>query len=127
MLPIDHPERTSPVIDRFSIPRPASPPSKRELKRTRAARNKAKKATAPPVVPQTLKRVMSWQEEIDSGDETRASISRREELTRARVTQLMKLLELPNEVRQAMLSSPENYRDWTIRRALTETMAKASS
>jgi len=97
------------------------------LKRTRAARNKEKKAAAPPVVPQTLKRVMSWQEEIDSGDETRASISRREELTRARVTQLMKLLELPEAVRQAMISSPESYRDWTIRRALTETMAKASS
>jgi hypothetical protein len=68
---------------------------------------------------------MGWQEEIDSGAETRASISRRGGLTRARVTQLMKLLDLPEAVRGEMLSSPESYRDWTIRRALEEATGVA--
>ena len=117
---------TSPVFDRFMLPMKVKPPSQRAQKRRRAAENRARKAAAPPVVPETLKRVLRWQEEIDSGSCTRASIARRENLTRARVTQLMKLLELPDAIKDAMLKDPEGYRDWTIRDALKMVKGKAS-
>ncbi len=119
-------EGTSPVFDRFLLPMKAKPPSQRAKKRRRAAENKARRAPAPPVVPETLKRVLHWQEEIDSGSHTLASIARRENLTRARVTQLMKLLELPDAIKDAMLKDPEGYRDWTIRDALRMVIDTAS-
>ena len=102
------------------------PPSQRAQKRRRAAENKARRAAAPPVVPETLKRVLHWQEEVDSGRHTRAGIARRENGTRARVTQQMKLLELPDAIKDAMLKDPEGYRDWTIRDALRMVKGKAS-
>lgn len=49
-----------------------------------------------------LAKVLKWAEEIDAGVVARADIARREGISRARVTQLMKLLDLGNDVREAI-------------------------
>ena len=46
---------------------------------------------------------------------SRAEISRREALSRARVTQVMRLLMLPEKVQQGLLDSAPEYVDWTVR------------
>ena len=51
---------------------------------------------------EALRRVRKWQAEIDAGA-TRAQIARREGLSRARVTQLMRLLELPGDLQASLL------------------------
>lgn len=48
-----------------------------------------------------LRRAQTWQAEIDGGA-SRAQIARREGLSRARVTQLMKLLDLPGHLQEAL-------------------------
>ena len=48
---------------------------------------------------------------------TRAGIARREGLSRARVTQVMALLDLPADVQQRLLNGEER---WSIRTALRE-------
>lgn len=50
-----------------------------------------------------LRLAMVWAAEIDTGVATRASIARREGLSRARVTQLMRLLGLEGRVRSEIL------------------------
>jgi hypothetical protein len=47
-------------------------------------------------------------------------ISRRQGLSRARVTQLMSLLKLPEKVQQGMLAGAPEYSGWTVRRGLGE-------
>lgn len=61
---------------------------------------------------------MAWQEEIESGEMNRARIARRERITRARVTQVMALLDLPHEVRDRLLAEDEEMRGMSIREAL---------
>ena len=61
---------------------------------------------------------MAWQVEIEAGEVTRADIARREGLTRARVTQVMSLVKLPDEVKGMLLDGEGE--DWSIRRALRE-------
>lgn len=50
-----------------------------------------------------LRRVMAWADEIAGGSVTRADIARREGVSRARVTQLMRLLRLRETDRVAIL------------------------
>lgn len=50
-----------------------------------------------------LRLAMVWAAEIDAGMATRASIARREGLSRARVTQLMRLLGLEGRLRTEIL------------------------
>lgn len=59
----------------------------------------------------------TWQAEIEAGGITKADIARREGLSRARVTQVMALLDLPDDVQQRLLDGEEQ---WSIRRALRE-------
>lgn len=63
---------------------------------------------------EALARVRHWQAEIDLGC-SRAEIARREGLSRARVTQLFRLLELPDDTRQQLLDGGRNL---SIRAAL---------
>lgn len=58
---------------------------------------------------------MAWQRDIDEKGLRRADIARRERLTRARVTQIMSLLNLPEDVKAGLLGGGEPR---TIRGAL---------
>lgn len=68
---------------------------------------------------------MAWQAEIESGEMTRARIARRERVTRARVTQIMALLDLPEDVRDRLLAEGDEVRGMSIREALRTTKAAA--
>lgn len=61
---------------------------------------------------------MRWQRELDETGLRRSDIARRERLTRARVTQIMSLLDLPTDVRAELLAAEPGTRGWTIREAL---------
>ena len=67
---------------------------------------------------EALKTATAWRAEMDRTGLRQADIARRERLTRARVTQIMSLLELPEDTK-AMLLDGEGE-DWSIRRALRE-------
>ena len=63
-----------------------------------------KKPRTPNVV-NTLRKAISWREELESGVvATQAEIARREGLSRARVTQVMMLLRLAPEIQGSILS-----------------------
>jgi hypothetical protein len=51
-----------------------------------------------------LVKAMQWADEIESGLMTRAEIADREGVSRARVTQIMRLLQLGQDERDALLS-----------------------
>ena len=67
---------------------------------------------------QALQRVQAWQDEIDANGITRANIARREGLTRARVTQLMRLLDVPWSTRERLLENDPRVAGWSVRQAL---------
>jgi hypothetical protein len=69
---------------------------------------------------EALKKAIRWQEQLDSGAvASRAEISRREGLTRARVTQIMNLLQLAPAVRSVIESEQRDSR-WLTERALRQ-------
>ena len=52
---------------------------------------------------------IEWQRQLDAGEvDTRAEIARREGITRARVTQVMAMLQLAPEVQRHILAMPES-------------------
>ena len=63
---------------------------------------------------------MAWQTEMRESGLTRADIARRENLTRARVTQVMSLLNLADNEKKKLLAEDPEVTDWSIRRALRE-------
>ena len=69
---------------------------------------------------EALQKALGWQNLIEQQSISRAEISRREGLSRARVTQLMMLLKLPEKVQQGLLAGAPGYADWTVRRGLGE-------
>jgi hypothetical protein len=73
-----------------------------------------------------LQKALGWQKLIEQESISRAEISRREGLSRARVTQLMSLLKLPEKVQQGMLAGAPEYSGWTMRRGLGEVSKQAS-
>jgi hypothetical protein len=64
-----------------------------------------------------LAKVELWAVDL-AGGLKKSEIARREGLTRARVTQLMKLTALPDEVRQGVKSGDECFSEWSIRQAI---------
>jgi len=72
----------------------------------------------PPPAAEALRKAMAWQTEIEAGTINRAGIARRERITRARVTQIMSLLDLPDDVRERLLAEDEQVRGMSIREAL---------
>ena len=72
----------------------------------------------PPPAAEALRKAMAWQREIEAGEMNRARIARRERITRARVTQVMALLDLPEDVRARLLSESEDVKGMSIREAL---------
>ena len=69
---------------------------------------------------EALKTAMKWQAEIEGNGIRQADIARRERLTRARVTQMMSLLSLPDDLKVMLLAGDAEVEDWSIRRALRE-------
>ena len=68
---------------------------------------------------EALRTAMRWQAEIGGGLR-RADIARRERLSRARVTQIMSLLDLPDDLQNALLDGSSEKESWSVRRALRE-------
>lgn len=62
----------------------------------------------------------AWRTEIDESGINKAEIARREGFSRARVTQVMRLLDLPPDVQQALVAGEIA---WSVRRALREVDA----
>jgi hypothetical protein len=61
-----------------------------------------------PRVVELLRMAIEWQRQLDADEvDTQAEIARREEITRARVTQIMALLQLAPEIREHILAMPE--------------------
>ena len=79
--------------------------------------------SGPPPAAEALRRALAWQEEIDRGEATRAEIARRERITRARVSQVMSLLDLPDDVKQKLLADDQETKGWSIRRAIRTAKA----
>jgi ParB-like chromosome segregation protein Spo0J len=67
-----------------------------------------------------MRTAIAWQDLIDEGGISRAEVARRERVSRARVTQLLSLLRLPEDVREALLDEDTSVRGWSVRRALEE-------
>jgi len=76
-----------------------------------------KHSAAPRDATDALRLAHQWRAEIEANGITRADIARREGLSRARVTQAMALLDLPDDVQQRLLDGEEQ---WSIRQALRE-------
>jgi len=53
-----------------------------------------------------------------AGGLKKSEIARREGLTRARVTQLMKLVHLPDEVKTGVKAGDDSFSGWSIRQAI---------
>jgi hypothetical protein len=73
---------------------------------------------------EALQKALDWQKLIDQESISRAEISRREGLSRARVTQLMDLLKLPEKIQQGLLAGAPEYVGWTVRRGLGELLLR---
>ncbi len=72
-----------------------------------------------------LRTAIEWNAEIAVQGISRADIARRERLTRARVTQVMSLLNLPDHVKATMLGG--EAQDWSVRTALRQANAARGS
>lgn len=51
-----------------------------------------------------LRMALAWSAELESGNVTRADIARREGVSRARVTQILRLLGLPDKLQRELLA-----------------------
>ena len=80
---------------------------------------KLPKEPKPPRVVEFLRKALEWQALLASGEaKNQADISRREGISRVRVTQVMIMLRLAPEIQQHVLSMPE-----TIRRSVISERA----
>ena len=64
-----------------------------------------------PKVQELLLKAIEWKRQLDAGEVVdQAGIARREELTRARVTQILNLLKLPSAKQERILNLPKTTR-----------------
>ena len=100
------------------------PPPVPESAKARRLRNRAERTGwvhgLPKSAGDALRLASKWQEDIEVQGMSRADIARRERLTRARVTQIMALLDLSEDLQAMLLGGDEKVEDWSIRRALSE-------
>jgi hypothetical protein len=83
----------------------------------RVRNRKAPKGPRTPRVVKLLRKALEWQALLESGEAAnQAAIARREGITRARVTQVMGMLQLAPEIQQHILSMSDAVR----RPAITE-------
>ena len=111
---------TALVVDTFEC--------KRLVKRRRPPKASSKSLSKQQVrlspAGEALQKALDWQKLIEQESISRAEISRREGLSRARVTQLMSLLKLPEKVQQGLLAGALEYAGWTVRRGLRDSKAQ---
>ena len=94
--------------------------AKRRRPRKSGSNSQSKQRVTLSPAGEALQKALDWQKLIEQESISRAEISRREGLSRARVTQLMSLLKLPEEVQQGLLAGAPEYVGWTVRRGLGE-------
>jgi len=83
--------------------------------------SKPRKEPRTPRVVELLRKAIEWQALLESGQITnQAEIARRDGFTRARVTQVMRLLRLAPEIQQLILSMPDSVN----RSLITERMLR---
>jgi hypothetical protein len=99
------------LIDRVSLNHP--PPYGRLKKRKKPK----PKAPPRPTLAESLARVDGWAVDL-AGGLKKSEIARREGLTRARVTQLMKLVHLPDSVKAGVKAGDDAFAGWSIRKAI---------
>ena len=107
---------TALVVDTFECKRLV----KRRRPRKSSSKSQSKQHVTLSRAGEALQKALDWQKLIEQESITRAEISRREGLSRARVTQLMSLLKLPEKVQQGLLAGAPEYVSWTVRRGLRE-------
>ena len=93
---------------------------KRRRSRKSSLKSQSKQKVTLSPAGEALQKALDWQKLIEQESITRAEISRREGLSRARVTQLMRLLKLPEKVQKGLLAGAPEYAGWTVRRGLGE-------
>ena len=99
------------LIDRIHINHPPPYGRLKERKKPKP------KAPPRPTLAETLARVDDWAVDL-AGGLKKSEIARREGLTRARVTQLMKLVNLPDEVKTGVKAGDGSFAGWSIRQAI---------
>ena len=87
-----------------------------KLLRERAERRERLR-TSPPAK-EALRKAMAWQREMEDQGIRRADIARREGLTRARITQILGLLKLPDDVKALLIAGHDEVAGMSIREAL---------
>ena len=107
---------TALVVDTFECKRLV----KRRRPRKSGSKSQSKQQVMLSPAGEALQKALGWQKLIDQESISRAEISRGEGLSRARVSQLMSLLKLPEKVQRGLLASAPAYADWTVRRGLGE-------
>ena len=110
-LPRAYPCSTALVVDVFECNRLV----KRRRPRKTDLKSQSKHRVTLSPAGEALQKALDWQKLIEQQSIGRAEISRREGLSRARVTQLMSLLSLPKEVQQGLLAGAPEYAGWTVR------------
>jgi DNA-directed RNA polymerase sigma subunit (sigma70/sigma32) len=66
---------------------------------------------------ETLRKAIEWRRQLHAGEvPNQAAIARREGITRARVTQVLALLQLPTEIRRDIMAAQDD----SPRRCLSE-------
>ena len=113
-LPRAYPCSTALVVDTFECKQLV----KRRRPRKASLKSQSRQIVALSPAGEALQRTLGWQKLIEQQSINRAEISRREGLSRARVTQLMRLLKLPEEVQRGLLAGAPEYVGWTVRRGL---------
>jgi hypothetical protein len=115
-LPRAYQSSTALVVDTFECKQLV----KRRRPRKSGSKSQLKQMVTLSSAGEALQKALGWQKLIEQESISRAEISRREGLSRARVTQLMSLLRLPEEVQRGLLVGAPKYVGWTVRRGLRE-------
>ena len=96
----------------------ARPPETDRMKMLRERAERVEQLRENPPLREALLKAMAWQRDIEEKGMRRSEIARRERYTRARVTQIMKLVELPEDVKGMILVGDEAVAGWTVRKGI---------
>jgi ParB-like chromosome segregation protein Spo0J len=94
------------------------PPSARAEREARRIARAQKLADGPSAATLALQKAQRWQAQIEGRGLRRADIARAEGITRARVTQVMRLLDLPADLQGDLTTNKSYTRSWSVRYAL---------
>jgi hypothetical protein len=100
------------------LPRRPEPKTRSGRRRKRIREQGPVVPTGPSPAARALVRVVEWQKVIEAEGIDRAEIARRNGYTRARVTQLMSLLRLPDDLKTKLLGEDRDLAGWSVRRAI---------